>query len=73
MSNEEEITKSLMIESQIWLTDDVDEDEVVLELEKQYGQDEEYPDEIVEEHPHGRRNCARCSYDRGLRRIKRVI
>ena len=49
MSTEEEITKSLMIESQIWLTDDVDEDEVVLELEKQYGLDEDFLDEVVEQ------------------------
>ena len=42
MSTEEEITKSLMIESRIWLTDDVDEDQVVLELEKQYGIDEDF-------------------------------
>lgn len=38
-----------MIESQIWLTDDVDEDEVVLELEKQYGLDEEFLEEAFEE------------------------
>lgn len=47
MSAEEELTKSLMIESQIWLTDDVDEDEVVLELEKQYGLDEDFLQEDV--------------------------
>ena len=49
MATEEEITKSLMIESQIWLTDDVDEDAVVLELEKQYGLDEDFYDDVVEE------------------------
>ena len=49
MSTEEEITKSLMIDSQIWLTDDVDDEEVVLELEKQYGLDEEFLDDVVEE------------------------
>ena len=49
MSTDEELTKSLLIESQIWLTDDVDEDEVVLELEKEYGQDEEFLEEDVVE------------------------
>ena len=49
MSTEEEITKSLMIDSQIWLTDDVDDEEVVLELEKQYGLDEDFLDDVVEE------------------------
>ena len=49
MSTEEEITKSLMIDSQIWLTDDVDDEEVVLELEKQYGLDEDFLDDVVVE------------------------
>ena len=49
MSTDEELTKSLLIESQIWLTDDVDEDEVVLELEKVYGHDEEFLEEDVVE------------------------
>ena len=31
MATDEELTKSLMIESQIWLTDDVEDDEVVLD------------------------------------------
>jgi len=45
MSTDEELTKSLLIESQIWLTEDVDEEEVVLELEKEYGQDEDFLEE----------------------------
>jgi GTP-binding protein len=49
MSTDEELTKSLLLESQIWLTDDVDEDEVVLELEKVYGHDEEFLEEDVVE------------------------
>ena len=49
MSTDEELTKSLLIESQIWLTDDVDEDEVVLGLEMEYGQDEDFIEEDVVE------------------------
>ena len=45
MSTDDELTKSLLIESQIWLTEDVDEEEVVLELEKEYGQDEDFLEE----------------------------
>jgi GTP-binding protein len=49
MTNEEETTKSLLIESQIWLTDDIGDDQVVMELEREYGQDQNYESEIISE------------------------
>ena len=48
MSNEDEITKSLLIESQIWLTDDVGEEQVVTDLEQEFGDDYLDFEELVE-------------------------
>ena len=45
MATEEDITKSLLIESQIWITDDINDDQVVEELEKEYSFDEDFIDE----------------------------
>ena len=45
MATEEEITKSLLIESQIWITEDINDDQVVEELEKEYSFDEDFIDE----------------------------
>ena len=49
MSNEDEITKSLLIESQIWLTDDIGEEQVVTDLEQEFGDDYLDLEELVEE------------------------
>jgi len=45
MATEEDITKSLLIESQIWITEDINDDQVVEELEKEYSFDEDFIDE----------------------------
>ncbi len=45
MATEDEITKSLLIESQIWITEDINDDQVVEELEKEYSFDEDFIDE----------------------------
>ncbi|MEY3515155.1 MAG: GTPase Der [Actinomycetota bacterium] len=45
MATEEDITKSLLIESQIWITEDINDDQVVEELEKKYSFDEDFNDE----------------------------
>jgi GTP-binding protein len=45
MATEEDITKSLLIESQIWITEDINDDQVVEELEKKYSFDEDFIDE----------------------------
>ena len=45
MATEGEITKSLLIESQIWITEDINDDQVVEELEKEYSFDEDFIDE----------------------------
>ena len=49
MSNEDEFTKSLLIESQIWLTDDIGEEQVVTDLEQEFGDDYLDLEELVEE------------------------
>ncbi len=49
MSDEDEITKSLLIESQIWLTDDIGEEQVVTDLEQEFGDDYLDFEELVEE------------------------
>lgn len=45
MAAEVDITKSLMIESQIWITEDINDEQVVEELEKEYSFDEDFIDE----------------------------
>jgi len=49
MSNEDSITKSLLIESQIWLTDDIGEEQIVTDLEQEFGDDFLNLEELVEE------------------------
>ena len=40
MNESEELTKSILIESQIWLTDDKTDEDVVIDLENEFGSDE---------------------------------
>ena len=49
MSNEDEVTKSLLIDSQIWLTDDIGEEQIVTDLEQEFGDDYLDLEELVEE------------------------
>ena len=39
MNESDELTKSLLIESQIWLTDDKTDEDVVIDLENEFGSD----------------------------------
>ncbi len=49
MSNEDEVTKSLLIDSQIWLTDDIGEEQVVTDLEQEFGDDYLDLEDLVEQ------------------------